>query len=707
MRHRYSAVIRTACIVVATLVVVGISEPSSGGAAVSVGASRTSADSSGSGASLLAPNRPNIVVLVSDDQPMSTFRRDLMPSIYSELVDKGVGFDRFYVSSSVCCPSRSEIFTGLNEQHTGVDSNGTVLARPTIIQALHSLGYTTALAGKYLNSEPCEPPREEFDEWVCQSHDPPSGLSLTDPTLNINGKWTSFKGATTDIEADYAVDFINNAPRDKPFFLLYTPTSPHLPANDPRYGNLPVTPSRPPSFNEDTRTSGKPFYMQRGPMPADEIARHDTRYAKMSRAVRGLDDSMGRILSALGDRESDTLVLFMSDNGFLLGEHRRVAKMVPYEESSHVPFVVRYPRMVPTSSPFRSGALTMNTDLAPTIADILGIHWGADGTSLVPLLTKDATKVRDAGLLNWCRGLHVCAGNKMSTDFVELQLSIPSYFGVVTDQWKYVEYNTGEKELYDLATDPYELTNRASDPAAAAVRTDMAAKLVSLTALPVPDTTIVTGPSGVTSEPTVTFTYFTQSRLGTYQCRLDTPSGQGTWAPCSGQAKSYSGLVDGTYTFWVRGADEAGTVDATPASREFSVGGVPPSSTTTTTTTTTTLPGIDTKAPETTIEVPNQDQSFAGRTISFGGSATDDKSVARVRYGIRNQTTNKWWRPDGTWGSYYLFDAAVAAPGTVSTGWQASWTAPAAGSYGVQATALDAAGNKDASPAWRRFKVTS
>src|SRR4051812_5692149 len=112
------------------------------------------------------PTRPNILLIVSDDQSWATFDRALMPNVFRELVDQGVLFTRGYVDTSLCCPSRSQILTGLYGHHTGVDENAVPLLRPTVVQTLHDLGYRTMLAGKYLNSWPCNP-RPEFDSWLC------------------------------------------------------------------------------------------------------------------------------------------------------------------------------------------------------------------------------------------------------------------------------------------------------------------------------------------------------------------------------------------------------------------------------------------------------------------------------------------------------------------------------------------------------------
>ncbi len=505
--------------------------------------------------------RPNILLLVSDDQTDSTFSRSLMPDVYGQLVDQGVSFNRGYDVSSLCCPSRSEILTGLYEHHTGVDTDGAQLNRPTIVDALHGAGYRTMLGGKYLNSWPCTP-RPEFDRWVCYG---PTGQAV-DPVLNVDGTPTQFTGYTTDILAGLVTDFIQSTPADQPFFAMYTPISPHLPANDPRCTSLPVAPYRPPSFDEDTQNTGKPAYMRRSALTTDEIKQIDDDFKKMTQAVACLDPGMGAILNSLGDRAQNTLVIYLSDNGFQYGEHRAVGKQFPYQESVHVPFMVRYPQLVPTTQPFTSSALVENVDIAPTIAELAGFHWAADGKSLVPLLSGQATSVRDAALIEHCQAdAYPCH-------------SVPSYAGVVNDRFSYVEYATDENELYDLANDPYQLTNLAGDPGYSEAQAQLAAQLAELMTPPPPDTTIVTGPQGDVTGPTatVTFTYFSQSRFATYECRLDTSAGLGTWAPCGSQSEILGPLALGTYTFEVRGTDETGAIDPTPDTRSFTVVGAGP-----------------------------------------------------------------------------------------------------------------------------------
>jgi arylsulfatase A-like enzyme len=508
---------------------------------------------------------PNILLLVADDQSLNTFT-GLMPTVQSRLIGEGVQFTRAYVNESACCPSRSEILTGLYGQHAGVDQNDVWLTRPTITEALQASGYRTMMAGKYLNSEPCDP-QPQFDEWVCTASDP-FGYTLVDPRMDVNGTTTRFTGFTTDILASYVADWIQGTPSDQPFFAMYTPPSPHLPANDPRCQSLPVAPVRDVGYYDDTLTDGKPLYMQRAPYSSSEAATVDQNHQAMTQAVTCLDGSIATILDALGSREANTLVIYLSDNGYLYGEHHRDAKGVPYEESMHVPFVIRYPPVVSEAQPFTTDELVENVDIAPTIADVAGIRWQADGVSLVSILERQATSVRDGALIEYCEGASFpCPGHAYTGSI----FNTPSFFGIVTAGYKYVEYTTGEKELYDLTADPSELTNLASDPAHASLQSQLATQLGELLAPPEPDTTILSGPVGSLGERVATFAYFSQSRRATYRCRLDMNGASGAWLDCSGQRVTVGGLLDGAYSFEVEATDELGQTDPSPDTRSFVV----------------------------------------------------------------------------------------------------------------------------------------
>jgi N-acetylglucosamine-6-sulfatase len=510
---------------------------------------------------------PNFLLLIADDQTQATFSRALMPTVFSQLVDKGARFTRAYVETPLCCPARSQIMTGLYGTHNGVDGNRVPLTRPTIIQALHDLGYRTSLTGKYLNSQRCDP-IPEFDQWVCVSMPPASGYSLVDPDLDVNGVVQHFTGYQPDILADFTADFIRSTPPSQPFFAMYTPTTPHTPADDPRCNDLPVAPFRPPAFDEETQANGKPTYLQRGPLTADEITELDDQFAKMTRAVHCLDPAIGTVLDSLGDRAQNTMVIYISDNGYLYGQHRWETKVVPYEEAIRVPLVIRYPPLIPETAPFTTKALVQDVDLAATMAKLAGIHWGGDGLSLLPILSKQKTAVRGQLLIEWCQASNFpCQGRQGG--WIGLA-EVPSYWGVVSPMYAYIEYLTGEEELYDLSTDLPQLANLAADNVE--TKSLLQGKLEAMRAPPVVDTTIVTGGSGsVRAGTSVTFTYFTQSRFATYQCRLDVGAVQGSWAPCGVEKQQVDIGGPGNYVFRVRGTDEFGSTDASPATRAFTV----------------------------------------------------------------------------------------------------------------------------------------
>ena len=517
------------------------------------------------------PIRPNILLLISDDQAWSDFTPALMPSVYAQLVDRGVLFKRAYVNTSLCCPSRSQIITGLYEHHTGVDANTVPLERPTIVEALHDVGYRTMLAGKYLNSWPCTP-RPEFDRWACVGTPLPSTYSMIDPLINVDGEWASYQGYQTDILADQLVSFVGSTPEDQPFFAMYSPTSPHMPSDDPRYDSMTITPPRDPAFDVDTMRDSSPVYARRPPLTEREIAKADFRYTRMARGVRSLDDSIATILSSLGDRTRDTLVIYLSDNGFLFGEHRRFGKENAYEGSVRVPMVIRVPARLSASAAFTSHALVSNVDIAPTLAAVAGFPWQADGRSLVPLLDGSTKSVRSALLIEHCRGVNVGSVPCSGLSFVAQTTRVAGYWGVVTARDKYVSYDTGDRELFDLEKDPSELHNLIGSSGSPATVADMETKLAALLR-PALGTTIVTGPwpSGAPPSRMAAFTYFSPSRFSTYRCRLTRDGAPSTWHTCGWQAEAFGSLADGDYLFEVAGIDEFGNVDRTPASRSFTI----------------------------------------------------------------------------------------------------------------------------------------
>jgi N-acetylglucosamine-6-sulfatase len=623
-RRRSGRIVRTAA---ACLILASLSIPSASAKPV-VRPAAGPAHRSKTGATL-----PNILLLVSDDQAWSTFSSTLMPQVYAQLVDKGVLFTRAYVNNALCCPSRAQILTGLYEHHTGVDSNSAPLARPTFIEALHDLGYATSLTGKYLNSEPCTP-QPYFDQWVCSSVRP-SSYTYRNPFLNVNGTWTHETGYTTDILANFTTTFIAATPDTQPFFAMYTPTSPHLPAHDDRcYSNL-VDPYRPPNYDEDTQTDGKPAWIARPALSPSEVEYIDGLHHDMTTAVQCLDNSMATILNSLGTREDNTLVFYLSDNGVLYGEHRRWLKRDPYEPAINVPMVIRYPALVPEDQPFTSDALVENVDIAATIADVAGFKWGADGVSLVPLLTQQRTSVRHGLLFEECEGIsYPCLPDVLAFTASDA----PSSWGIVTSQYKYIDSLTGEKELYDLTADPWEMVNHDGDPNYLQIESNLQTRLAALKAEPTPDTTIISGPTGALDDRAARFTYFSPSRFSTYQCRIDTNGVPGPWTPCNGGSVIEGPLGDGSYTFEVKGTNELGVTDPTPDTRDFTITGSGPDITITS------APPAHTKTRKMTFKFTSQapGATFECQLSLFGQSSPTGFSLCTSPIVYPNQSDGLW-----------------------------------------------------------------
>jgi N-acetylglucosamine-6-sulfatase len=504
--------------------------------------------------------RPNILLMIADDQTWSTFNRSLMPNVYSQIADQGVLFKDAYVNSSLCCPSRASMFSGLEATDSGVSANVDPLTRPTVVQALHDSGYRTLLAGKYLNSAPCSTVLPEFDDWYCYGEDT---AAQTNPVVDVNGEYRPYTGYAADIFAGFVTHFIATTPASQPFFAIYSPKVPHEPTDDHRNDDLPVPTYRPPSFDEDTQHDGKPAQFQRGPLTDREISSIDADYDGMYRTSRSLDNAAGTILSSLGSRADNTLVIYLSDNGFLYGEHRiDQGKEVAYQPSVNVPMAIRFPKV--RTTPEVSDALVQNTDIAPTIADAAGLPWNADGTSLLPLLKGSVARVRNAAIIERCVSSYgtACAPTG----------STPYFIGMVTDTYKYVEYFTGERELYDLRTDPWELHNLAGSPGAAREQAKLAAQLAALRAPPPPVATIVTGPSGaISSDDPATFTYFSPAIAATYRCQLDRNGSLGDWKPCGYQTITLGPLPAGSYKFAVEAVGVDGEIGMPTALRAFTV----------------------------------------------------------------------------------------------------------------------------------------
>ena len=512
------------------------------------------------------PERPNILLLISDDQAWSDFTPALMPSVYAQLVDQGVLFKRAYVNTSLCCPSRSQIITGLYEHHTGVDANTVPLERPTIVEALHDVGYRTMLAGKYLNSWPCTP-RPEFDRWACVGTPLPSTYSMIDPLINVDGEWASYQGYQTDILADQLVSFVRvHAGGPAVLRDVLADLAAHAVRRSAVRLHDHHPAARPVVRRRHHAVTARRYTHAGRRSPSDEIANADFRYTRMAHGVRSLDDSVATILDGLGDRTRDTLVIYLSDNGFLFGEHRRFGKTDAYEGSVRVPMVIRYPATARPRAPRSRLTPWSRTWTSPRrSAAVAGFPWQADGRSLVPLLDGSAKSVRSALLIEHCRGV---------SNVGSVPCSGLSFVAQADAGRRLLGRGDGARQVRQLrhrrprAVRPRDGSVRATQPdrliRVAPPRLPTWRRSYRRSLRPALGTTIVTGPwpSGAPPSRMAAFTFFSPSRFSTYRCRLTRDGAPSTWHTCGWQAEAFGGLADGDYMFEVAGIDELGNADA-------------------------------------------------------------------------------------------------------------------------------------------------
>jgi arylsulfatase A-like enzyme len=413
-----------------------------------------------------------------------------MSNVNTLLGDQGATFERSFVNYSLCCPSRATFLTGQYMHNHGVLGNQAPNGGFNRFQDLHGrnnlavwlrrAGYHTAMIGKYLNGY-SNNPRVPFG-WADWQAVAPDTQKVYDYTLNDNGTLVHYGTRPADFKQDVltgrAVDLIDRrAPRERPFFLWLTYTAPHgggpnpnpnppfncngtakpAPRHAHAFDSEPLP--RPLNFNE-ADVSDKPAAIRNRPLlTAGEIANIQRRYRCRLESILSVDEGVRAVVRALrSSRElNDTVLVFTADNGFFHGEHRLpTGKTRIYEESIQVPLLMRGPGIPAGVS---VDDLVINADLAPTIVEVAGANPGAvlDGRSLIPIVNQPG----------------IAQGR-------ELLVEEPGFKAIRTERYMYAEHSSGERELYDLDRDPFELDSRHADPDYALVRAQLAARLQEL-----------------------------------------------------------------------------------------------------------------------------------------------------------------------------------------------------------------------------------
>ena len=441
--------------------------------------------------------QPNIVFILVDDlrfDAMGFLTPGLKTPNIDYLAKNGVYFPNAVVTSSLCSPSRATILTGqTTRNHRIVDNNNASEAGLTFFpKYLQEAGYQTAFFGKWHMGQASDGPRPGFDHWVSfkgqGTYFPTDGLTPQEvadgkrQTLNVDGKTVAQTNYITDELTDYELEWLDKGrDKTKPFFIYMSHKAVHsdakpAPRHADQYKDFAV---RLPASAADTpeNRAGKPMWVQnqRNSWHGVDFAYHSSRdvadyFRDYYRTLSAVDDSVGRTLDYLRkhDLEKNTLVVFMSDNGFLMGEHGLIDKRNAYEPSVKVPMVAFAPGMLPKG--VVNETRVRNLDLAPTFLDVAGVKPPPqlEGRSVLPVATGE-----------------VAAKDWVEDDFVYEYYwewtfpQTPTTFAIERGKLKYIQYHGiwDLEELYDLSKDPGEMTNLIDDPAYLQAKIDLRARL--------------------------------------------------------------------------------------------------------------------------------------------------------------------------------------------------------------------------------------
>src|SRR6266540_2015424 len=442
--------------------------------------------------------RPNILILETDDQTVAEM--EVLPNVRRLIDDEGVTFDNNFDSFSLCCPSRASFLTGQYSHNNGVRGNALpqggfekLDGTNTLAVWLQRSGYYTAHLGKYLNGYGRRNPLEIPPGWTeWRGSVDPSTYRYYDYTLNENGVLTTYCAVPqpscyqTDVYRDKADEIIRRRAPEGPFFLWVAflanhsggPRDPDDPAGlatpvpAPRYKDrFAGTPlPQPPSYNE-ADVSDKPAGIRRRPLINARVqGAIQENWQQRRETLQAVDDAVASIIETLratGELDN-TLVIFTSDNGFFHGEHRvRSGKVLLYEESIRLPLLMRWTGNTSLPRGAHRKQLVVNVDDAETILD-------AAGDTARPGRIEDGVSL----LRFWRDG-----GLEIGRDLlIDNSPGAGHFDGIRTLNYKYAEYANGDRELYDLQKDPFELQSQHANPAYAQLEAALATRLHNLVA---------------------------------------------------------------------------------------------------------------------------------------------------------------------------------------------------------------------------------
>jgi arylsulfatase A-like enzyme len=405
-------------------------------------------------------SRPNFLILISDDQrwdQVSYPGNQIIPELKTPNLDKlasqGAYFTNAFVTTPICAVSRASIMTGRYVSTHGMNHFNTPLKQEVIANTYPALlkkaGYRTGIFGKWgIGMEGTEKIFDVVDAWFNQG----VYFHETDSGPVHNSVWLAAKTR----------EFLASVTADQPFCLTVCYKSPHHPYQ-PEYRdtvlfkNVDIQKRK--SDTPEAYANMAPNIMEKSLNRwcyFDERKDEETRdnfEKNFLRCVVSLDGSVGEIMKSLHEYNLDenTVVIFLSDNGYLWGEHGLGGKWLLYEESIRVPIIIRWPEMSETSKGKLLQQLVLNIDIAPTILDMAGVKVPKvmDGKSMFPLLKNTESCFRDDFFME-------------HDSVISVENPIPDSYGIRTKEWKYIRYVNIEpevEEMYNLIVDPLEMKN--------------------------------------------------------------------------------------------------------------------------------------------------------------------------------------------------------------------------------------------------------